>query len=75
MFGVSHEIVLGVVELQEYYMVDILRTVMSKMIKLIIEMSITLQLMAPGLGRHIFEVMPSLIVVDPKSANKYTSLN
>ena len=74
LFGVCHEVVLGVVELQEDDLIDPLCTVVPEVIKLIIEVSIVLQLMASGLGRHVFQVVLPLVVVDPRSARMYTSL-
>lgn len=74
LFGVCHEVVLGVVELQEDDLVDPLGTVVPEVIKLIIEVSIVLQLVASGLGRHVFQVVLPLVVVDPRSARMYTSL-
>jgi hypothetical protein len=67
LFGICHEVVLGVVELKEDDLVDPLGTVVPKIIKLIIEVSIILQFVASGLGRHVFQVVLSLVVVDPGS--------
>ena len=74
LLGVCHEVVLGVVELEEDDLIDPLGTVVSEIVELIIEVSIILQFVASGLRRHVFEVVLSLVVVDPRSAKVYTSM-
>ena len=53
LFGICHKVVLRVIKLHEYDLVDSFCTVVAEIIKLIIEMSVILQLVASDLWRYI----------------------
>ena len=74
LFGVGHHVVLVVEKLEVDHLVDFFSTVVPEIIELVERMGVVLEFVISDIGRDVFDVVPSLIVINSNSKKNYISL-